>query len=82
VVGFEQEAWLVDERLDPAPVNDAFLQKMGPSLACPELAQFNIELNNPPRLLMGRVFEDLEAELTSIWKQACRVAESLGVRKG
>lgn len=80
VVGFEQEAWLVDERLDPAPVNHAFLQKMGPPLAFPELSQFNIELNNPPRLLVGRVFEDLEAELTSIWKHACRVAESLGVR--
>jgi hypothetical protein len=80
VVGFEQEAWLVDEQLDPAPINGAFLQKMGLPLACPELSQFNIELNNPPKLLMGQVFEELETELTNIWRQACRVAESLGVR--
>ncbi len=80
VVGFEQEAWLVDEKRDPAPVNDAFLERMGPPMACPELAQFNIELNNPPMLLMGRVFDELEKELSNIWNQACHVAESLGVR--
>lgn len=80
VIGFEQEAWLVNEKLDPVPLNHAFLQRMGAPLACPELSQFNIELNNPPHLLMGRVFDTVEQELTSIWKQACRVAESLGVK--
>jgi len=35
VAGFELEAWLVDERLRPAPVNAQFIQRLGSPLQHP-----------------------------------------------
>lgn len=78
VAGFELEAWLIDPDCHPTPINQRFLARMGAPLAAPELAQFNIELNNEPRLLMGRALSELERELAAIWAQATGVAEGLG----
>jgi gamma-glutamyl:cysteine ligase YbdK (ATP-grasp superfamily) len=77
VAGFELEAWLIDKACHPAAINQEFLKKMGEPLVSPELAQFNIELNNEPRLLMGRALSELEHELAAIWAQAAQVAEDL-----
>jgi hypothetical protein len=79
VAGFELEAWLVDKNLNPAAINTAFLERMGPPLAFPELAQFNIELNNQPKPLRGKILYLIEDELTANWKQGCQIAEELGV---
>ena len=61
--GFEVEAWLVDRSLSPAPVNDAFFKLFDNPLATPELAKFNIELNNTPLALKGSALIDFEKEL-------------------
>ena len=51
--GFEIEAWLVDEQLHPASINETFLNTLNSPLASPELANFNIELNSTPCDLTG-----------------------------
>ena len=35
VVGFELEAWLVDERAHPAPINQELIERLGDPLLCP-----------------------------------------------
>jgi gamma-glutamyl:cysteine ligase YbdK (ATP-grasp superfamily) len=80
--GFELEAWLIDEDDHPAPLNDQFLERFDNPLASPELARFNVELNNVPHPLSGSNLSRLERELTETWRQACDSAEALGARLG
>jgi gamma-glutamyl:cysteine ligase YbdK (ATP-grasp superfamily) len=75
VAGFELEGWLVDERGDPLPENEAYLEALNNPLVVPELAAFNVELNGSPSALTGRVFSRLHDELNATW-DACRAAAS------
>lgn len=75
--GFELEAWLVDEQLSPASINDTFLKKLNNPLASPELASFNIELNSTPCDLNGDVFSRMQAELDQTWRACQKVADEL-----
>lgn len=77
VAGFEIEAWLVDSKLQPAPINERYLQTLNNPMAFPELAKFNIELNTPPMPITGHVFNDLHKQLESTWKHASQHAETL-----
>lgn len=77
VAGFEIEAWLVDQFGRPAPVNEAFLERFNNPLATPELATFNIELNNTPVNLEGDVFSTLHAEMAQLLKRASETANEL-----
>jgi len=78
VAGFELEGWLVDERGDPVPDNEAYLEALDNPLVVPELAAFNVELNGSPTALTGRVFSRLHDELGATWN-ACRdAAEETG----
>ena len=79
VAGFELEAWLVDDDLNPAAVNIAFLERMSEPLVSQELALFNIELNNTPRPFTNHALIELQNDVTRIWQQASGVAEELGV---
>ncbi|MGD2117812.1 MAG: glutamate-cysteine ligase family protein [Chromatiales bacterium] len=76
-VGFELEAWLLDEHLHPAPQNERFLQQLNHPLAVPELAQFNFELNSLPRLLQGNVFDRMYVELQNTWQRCQQSAAAL-----
>lgn len=76
--GFEVEAWLVDKSLNPAPVNDAFFKLFNNPLATPELAKFNIELNNTPLPLKGSALKEFESEIRAVFKEADKVADELG----
>lgn len=51
VAGFEIEGWLVDKNYHPATRCDQLLARLNEPLLTTELAQFNIELNAPPRKL-------------------------------
>ncbi|MCB1873748.1 MAG: glutamate--cysteine ligase, partial [Gammaproteobacteria bacterium] len=48
VIGFELEAWLVDEQAHPAPINQSVLERLNDPLVVPELARFNLEFNGTP----------------------------------
>lgn len=77
VAGFEIEAWLVDEQLQPAPINEHYLETLNNPMAFPELAKFNVELNTNALPLTGRVFSRLHKQLEATWSQAARHAEQL-----
>lgn len=78
--GFELEAWLVDEQLQPAPINEAFLKRLDTHLASPELASFNFEVNSTPRYLAGEVFTAMHKELTETWRHCTDTAEALDAK--
>jgi gamma-glutamyl:cysteine ligase YbdK (ATP-grasp superfamily) len=72
-VGFELEAWLIDESMNPAPVNEPFLKKLNNPCVVHELAKFNVELNTSPFAIDGKVFSHLHQELKRLW-ELCEVA--------
>ncbi len=75
--GFELEAWLIDEAARPAPVNEVFLRRLGNPMVVPELARFNVELNDHPQHLWGSAFSRFEASLGATWRQCVRVAAQM-----
>lgn len=77
VAGFEIEAWLINQDLQPAPCNQAFIAAMDDPLVSPELSLFNVELNNAPRPLSGRALSELEREIGLLWKRASSVAAAI-----
>jgi len=77
VAGFEIEAWILDENMLPAAVNDQFLASLNNPLAFEELAKFNIELNSTPTPLAGNVFSRMHKQLQATWENAFQHAESL-----
>ena len=75
--GFELEAWLVDEQLNPASINETFLKNLDSPLASPELANFNIEVNSTPCDLSGDALTRMQNELDATWKKCKQTAEDL-----
>ncbi|MBK8163896.1 MAG: glutamate--cysteine ligase [Gammaproteobacteria bacterium] len=80
VAGFELEAWLVDGRFRPAPLNLAFMERFAGELVAPELASFNIEFNTAPRSLTGTALRAMEHDLAALWQRASGVAHDLDAR--
>ena len=79
VVGFELEAWLVDQVGNPSPSNSAFLAELGNPLVVPELAAYNVELNGSPTALQGRVFSRLRDELDATLGACRQTADRMGL---
>ena len=80
VCGLEMEAWLIDDRALPAPVNRQFLDKMNDPLVVPELAKFNVELNVDPQVLNGMALSRLHRGLQQTWDNCQRVAGGIDTR--
>jgi len=59
-IGLEIELNLTEETGDPALANTHVLELIADDDFQTELAQFNIEINIPPRKLEGKVFSELE----------------------
>jgi gamma-glutamyl:cysteine ligase YbdK (ATP-grasp superfamily) len=72
-VGFELEAWLIDERMNPAPVNEPLLKNLNNPCVVHELAKFNVELNTSPFAIHNAVFSNLCQELNRLW-ELCQAA--------
>ncbi|CAA6804309.1 MAG: Glutamate--cysteine ligase, partial [uncultured Thiotrichaceae bacterium] len=77
VGGFEIEAWLLDDAMRPAPINQRFFDHFNNSLATPELAKFNIELNNTPLPIKGDCFKHWSAEFHQLLNDADVAANEL-----
>ncbi len=77
--GFEIEAWLVDEQMRPAPLNDRYLELLADPLASAELARFNIELNNLPRQLQDDALRRFHHDLEEIWRHSYLTARRLDI---
>ncbi|MGV6858742.1 MAG: glutamate--cysteine ligase [bacterium] len=80
VGGFEIETWLVDQHAQPVANNEDFLHRFQNELASPELARFNIELNNHPTNLKGKAFSSFAQDLDAIFTDADRCAQSMNTR--
>ena len=75
--GFELEAWLIDVKACPAPVNQEFLRRLDNPMVVPELARFNVELNDHPQYLWGSAFSRFEASLGATWRRCMEVAAGM-----
>ena len=77
-MGLEIELNLTDAAGDPAMVNEKVLELMADPDFQTELAQFNIEINIPPKLLRDGVFSDLETQVRASLNHADDVANDAG----
>ncbi|MDH5711470.1 MAG: glutamate--cysteine ligase, partial [Gammaproteobacteria bacterium] len=77
MAGYELEAWLINKRGHPAPINKEFLALADNAMLSPELAKFNIELNVEPERLQGNVLSTFEGSLNRLWLQCSTTAQSL-----
>jgi gamma-glutamyl:cysteine ligase YbdK (ATP-grasp superfamily) len=75
--GYEIEAWLIDGKGRPNPLNEVFLERADNDLLSPELARFNIELNVAPARIHGKLLSSFESELQQLWRSCSDVAQSL-----
>jgi CBS domain-containing protein len=65
-IGAEQEMFLVDSDLRPAPVSTDILAHANEPRLTTEIARFNLEANLTPRVLNGNCFGQMERELSEI----------------
>ena len=77
-IGAEQEMFLVDENLRPAPVSVEVLQHAEDPRLTTEIARFNLEANLTPLGLSGNCFSQMEAELDDVLARARKSANHFG----
>src|SRR5688500_9611738 len=77
-IGAEQEMFLVDSDLGPAPVAEEVLARVNDERFVAEIARFNLEANLTPHLLGGRCFGRMEEELNEVLRLARDGARACG----
>ena len=75
-IGAEQEMFLVDRNMRPAPISLEVLDHAKDSRLTTEIARFNLEANLTPRLLTGRCFQQMEKELNELLSLVRKSAET------
>ncbi len=73
-IGAEQEMFLVDEDMRPAPVVMEVLERANDPRLTTELARFNLEANASPRDLGGKCLSEMEQEVSQLVAMAQRAA--------
>lgn len=74
-IGAEQEMFLIDEHLRPAPISPAVLAQANDPRLTTEIARFNLEANLTPRDLTANCFNEMEQELGELIKLARQSAK-------
>lgn len=77
-VGAEQEMFLVDRNLRPAPLAVELLEGVNDSRLTTEIARFNLEANLSPQLIAGSCFTKMERELNELLSMTRDRAAELG----
>ncbi|AUX19611.1 hypothetical protein SOCEGT47_000630 [Sorangium cellulosum] len=77
-IGAEQEMFLVDRALRPAPLALEVLERAADGRLTTELARFNLEANLCPLPFGGDCLRRLEAELFEVVGRAAEAARALG----
>jgi CBS domain-containing protein/gamma-glutamyl:cysteine ligase YbdK (ATP-grasp superfamily) len=77
-IGAEQEMFLIDREMRPAPLSVEVLNKAAEPRLTTEIARFNLEANLSPRVLSGSCLRQMEAELRELIGKARTAAESFG----
>ena len=65
-IGAEQEMFLVDSSLHPAPLVTEVMDEAKDGRLTTEIGRFNLEANLTPRTFAGSCLSDMEAELNEI----------------
>ena len=77
-VGAEQEMFLIDRHLRPAPLALEVLSKANDPRLTTEIALFNLEANLTPTDLTGHCFQQIHTELIEVVSKAREAAAELG----
>jgi CBS domain-containing protein/gamma-glutamyl:cysteine ligase YbdK (ATP-grasp superfamily) len=77
-IGAEQEMFLIDQNLRPAPLAEEVLKLVNDPRLTTEIARFNLEANLTPLALEGRCFRQMEEELEEVIRLTRDGAKSLG----
>jgi len=77
-IGAEQEMFLIDSAMRPAPLSLEVLDRVHDSRLTTEIARFNLEANLTPRTLSAKCFQQMEAELRELIAKARTGAQLLG----
>ena len=77
-IGAEQEMFLVDSAMHPAPIVLEILKNAGDERLTTEIGRFNIEANLTPLVLSGGCLGKLEQELNEVVAIVKKSAQSLG----
>lgn len=77
-IGAEQEMFLVDAQMRPAPVATEVLQRVKDARLTTEIARFNLEANLTPLLLKGDCFRRMEREVKELIERVRAGARELG----
>lgn len=77
-IGAEQEMFLVDENLRPAPVSVEVLEHAKDPRLTTEIARFNLEANLTPLTLNGNCFSQMESDLNEVLGRARASANHFG----
>ena len=77
-IGAEQEMFIVDRNLRPAPLAMEVLEHAGDDRLTTEIARFNLEANLSPRELTGRCFHLMHEELEEVVAKARLSASEFG----
>lgn len=77
-IGAEQEMFIVDRNLRPAPLALQILERVGDVRLTTEIARFNLEANLTPLELTGRCFHLMHEELQEVLANARLAATELG----
>ena len=65
-IGAEQEVFLVDSSLHPAPIVTEVMNEARDGRLTTEIGRFNLEANLTPRAFKGSSLRDMETELNEI----------------
>src|SRR5262245_59635803 len=65
-IGAEQEMFLIDRAMRPAPVATEVLKNANDHRLTTEIGKFNLEANLSPRLLAGHGLREMEGELSEL----------------
>src|SRR5690606_10245873 len=79
-IGAEQEMFLVDDDLRPAPVAMEALAAANDPRLTTELGLFNLEANASPRVFTGTCLSAMHAELEELVTRSDRAARARGAR--
>ena len=77
-IGAEQEMFLIDNAMHPAPVVEEVIAEARDPRLTTEIGRFNLEANLTPREFGGNCLTLLEEELKEVTGVARRAAQSLG----
>jgi CBS domain-containing protein/gamma-glutamyl:cysteine ligase YbdK (ATP-grasp superfamily) len=77
-IGAEQEMFLIDRHLRPAPLALEILERANDARLTTEIARFNLEANLTPLELTGRCFHLMHEELKEVLAKARLAAEEFG----